>query len=366
LGKAYTYLSVCSMLDADIQKKIASSFNPDKATEAQIWVESMVGEQFHNHLQGGLKSGVALCKLINAIKPGLVKTINIENTPFKQRENINNYLGACKQLGMEDSELFVATDLYEGQNMVIVLHNLFALGGIAQLPEFGLKGPALGKPSTKPRSVARRVEALPPLREPDTVSASDSMKRPLAKPTLLSADGSALDADIRKKLSSKLDANKKNGLKVIAWLSKLTGHVLGDDLEQELKSGVVLCSAMNVMRPGSVAKIHTINSAFKHRENLENFLRACKIFGMQSSDCFVVQDLYDGKNLSIVIDCLLQLERMFEARGELREPLNFSSPQRGTSEPTIAHADMLDHFCGLCGAPRDLDAIFCVLCGVKF
>jgi hypothetical protein len=352
------------MLDADIQKKIASSFDPQKAEEAQRWVEALVGEQFHAHLQGGLKSGVALCKLINAIKPGLVRTINIENTPFKQRENINNYLSACKQLGMEDSELFVATDLFEGQNMVIVLHNLFALGSIAQLPEFGLKGPVLGKPSTKPRVVVRRVEPAPPV-PVEIVAAPADMKRALVKPSVLSADGSALDADIKKKLNSKLDANKQNGFKVISWLSKLTGQSLGDNLEQELKSGIVLCNAMNVIRPGSVAKIHTINSAFKHRENLENFLRACKIFGMQSSDCFVVQDLYDGKNLSIVIDCLLQLERMFEARGEIAHRESNTDSSLRAPEARVAPRPDIDHFCGLCGAPREADAIFCVLCGAN-
>jgi len=353
------------MLDADIQKKIASSFDPRKAEEAQNWVEQMAGEQFHTHLQGGLKSGVALCKLVNAIKPGLVKTINIENTPFKQRENINNYLSACKQLNMEDSELFVATDLYEGQNMVIVLHNLFALGGIAQLPEFGLKGPVLGKPSSKPRSGARRVEPPPSsFREPEctSVPTSESMKRAQVKPALLSADGPALDADIQKKITGKLDANKQNGVKVIAWLSKLIGQPLGDNLEQELRSGIVLCSAMNVIRSGSVAKIHTVNSAFKHRENLENFLRACKIFGMQSSDCFVVQDLYDGKNLPIVIDCLLQLERMFEAHLDLGLPPTDSCE---SFDERLAKSELTALFCGLCGAAKELDAIFCVLCGAN-
>ena len=42
-----------------------------------------------------LKSGVVLCNLANALKPGCVAKVNDSKMAFKQMENINNFLDAC-------------------------------------------------------------------------------------------------------------------------------------------------------------------------------------------------------------------------------------------------------------------------------
>src|SRR5690242_17103608 len=67
------------------------------------------------------------------------------------------------------------------------------------------------RPGAPPPPMRINADAPPP-REVDAVVSTD--KRGPLKPAMLSADGSALDADIQKKLSSRLDANKQNGLKV--------------------------------------------------------------------------------------------------------------------------------------------------------
>jgi len=101
------------------------------------------GDKIEGGLQAALKDGRLLCKIMNMIKAGSVKKINAEKTPFKERENIVNYLSACKALRMNQTDLFVTQDLYEGDNMVLVVNNILALGGLARRIE-GYTGPALG------------------------------------------------------------------------------------------------------------------------------------------------------------------------------------------------------------------------------
>ena len=47
--------------------------------------------------------------------------------PFKQRENINYFLNACRKLGMRESDLFNTADLFEKRNMTAVLFSLDTL-----------------------------------------------------------------------------------------------------------------------------------------------------------------------------------------------------------------------------------------------
>ena len=47
-----------------------------------------------------------LCRLVNALKPGAVGKIASGTMPFKQMENIAQYLRACSALGVPAFETF--------------------------------------------------------------------------------------------------------------------------------------------------------------------------------------------------------------------------------------------------------------------
>jgi len=130
-------------MDAEIQSKLAAKFSPEKAAQAQAWIEALTGTRFPASFQESLKSGVLLCQAINRIKPGSVPNINAQNSPFKHRENIENFVKAEKVLGMKEVDLFVTADLYEGNNIVAVIDNIFALGSVAQKVP-GFHGPYIG------------------------------------------------------------------------------------------------------------------------------------------------------------------------------------------------------------------------------
>jgi len=88
----------------------------------------MVEEEFKEPtLQEALKSGERLCKAANKISPGIIKNINKQKFAAMQRENISNYLIACKYMAFNKATMFETSDLYEGTNLVAVIENIYEL-----------------------------------------------------------------------------------------------------------------------------------------------------------------------------------------------------------------------------------------------
>lgn len=100
--------------------RIAGKYDVGLENELKSWVQQRTGEAIHGNFMQGLKNGVVLCKLVNVKhnKPGMA---------FMERENIEKFNQKCRQLGLNDSDLFVTQDLYEGDNPTQVLQNLDAL-----------------------------------------------------------------------------------------------------------------------------------------------------------------------------------------------------------------------------------------------
>jgi hypothetical protein len=137
--------SVLYGLDRDLADKAKAKYNPRLEAEARTWIEAVLEERLGTlSLQEELKSGEVLCRLANKIKPGSVAKISTMKMPFKQMENIANYLSACTALGMPTFESFQTVDLFEGKNMAAVVTNLHSLGRIAQSMPAYAGGPALG------------------------------------------------------------------------------------------------------------------------------------------------------------------------------------------------------------------------------
>jgi hypothetical protein len=99
-------------------------------TEAdmQAWVEEVLGTKvFQEGVTSAeaLKDGIALCRLMQALRPGSLRKYNQMKGAFFQLENISMFLGACTQhLGLAKSDLFDVRDLYDQSNFVKVLHTL--------------------------------------------------------------------------------------------------------------------------------------------------------------------------------------------------------------------------------------------------
>merc|ERR1712059_107840 len=113
-------------------------------------IESVTGDALANQevgmhsFAGCLKDGQVLCKLINSLseKP-LISKINTQTMAFKQMENIEKFLKACKKYGLQDGDLFQTADLYETQNMSQVLQTITACSSVAT-SKHGYEGMCIG------------------------------------------------------------------------------------------------------------------------------------------------------------------------------------------------------------------------------
>lgn len=137
-------------LDAELAAKAKLKHDPALQAEAQGFIESLTGERFGGDFMEALKNGVLLCKAMNKVKPGTIRRINDSKMPFKQMENISNFLKGCRALGMSEYDLFTTPDLYDGKSVNNVVSGIVAFGRLSQ--KLGFAGPTIGaKESTSNR-----------------------------------------------------------------------------------------------------------------------------------------------------------------------------------------------------------------------
>jgi len=121
-------------LTAEVKAAMDAKYNSDLALKAMDWIASHVpnsdvaGVSGSVEVHSKLKDGTMLCKLINALEPGSVRSINTSKMAFKQMENIGNFLGAAEVFGVSKNDLFQTVDLYENNNMSAVIDTIHALG----------------------------------------------------------------------------------------------------------------------------------------------------------------------------------------------------------------------------------------------
>jgi len=118
-------------LDAELKNKMDAKYSPEMEAKAKAWLTSVTGGKQSGTFQDWLKDGRVLCAAINKLSPGIIKSVNQAGSAFKERENVSNYLAACKSYGVKETDLFMTEDLYEGKNMGQVVQNVRALASVA-------------------------------------------------------------------------------------------------------------------------------------------------------------------------------------------------------------------------------------------
>lgn len=140
-------------LTAEVNRKIQEKYDVNLEQEARLWIEDVLGEELvpgsdrsqplgHDKFHEVLKSGLILCRLINALQPGVVKKIDTRKANFFMMENIGNFLTACSAYGLNAADQFHTAALFERTNMTQVVNTLHALGRKAQ--KNGFQGPTIG------------------------------------------------------------------------------------------------------------------------------------------------------------------------------------------------------------------------------
>jgi hypothetical protein len=117
---------------------------------------------------------------------------------------------------------------------------------------------------------------------------------------------------------AKYDVNHAN--EVLEWVRETiqedfdTNGEMGNFGEQ-LRDGQKLCKLINKLIPDRIRKINTGTMAFKLMENIEQFTRACKEYGLNDAETFQTVDLWDGENLHQVCVCIQALGRKAQKNG---------------------------------------------------
>ena len=98
---------------------------------------------------------------------------------------------------------------------------------------------------------------------------------------------------------------------VVAFLeSKLNEPLPTKNLHVLLKDGIILCRLMNVLSPGSILSISTKEHPYQQLQNIHNFLKAARKFGVDSTILFLPADLTEAKDMHQVVMTLLELARL--------------------------------------------------------
>jgi len=140
-----------------------------------------------------------------------------------------------------------------------------------------------------------------------------------------------LSRECQMKSQAKFDSQRAR--EACDWIEGITGLNLdfGDssegmrdqlDFGNALKDGQAICHLINKLAPGSISKVNTMKAPFKQRENIELFLKSAEKYGLKSQDLFQVNDLFENKNLYMVVDCL-------HALGGLAQKKSYDGPVIG-------------------------------------
>lgn len=85
-----------------------------------------------------------------------------------------------------------------------------------------------------------------------------------------------------------------------AFLEETLKEPVVGDLYEVLRNGQLLCKFINILKPGSVAKINTGKMPFTCMENIGSYITACKKLGLPDQYNFMTVDLWENKNMGQV------------------------------------------------------------------
>ncbi|XP_037644400.1 calponin-2 [Sebastes umbrosus] len=126
-------------------------------------------------------------------------------------------------------------------------------------------------------------------------------------------NGYGLTAEIKNKIAQKYDAQKEEELRV--WIEDVTGASIGPDFQKGLKNGIILCTLINKLSPGSVKKTNNSTLNWHQMDNLTSFISAITRYGLKHHDIFEANDLFENGNMTQVQTTLLALASMAKTKG---------------------------------------------------
>jgi transgelin len=154
-----------------------------------------------------------------------------------------------------------------------------------------------------------------------------------------------LDKEVEEKKAKKMNQERIQGAQ--DWIAEVTGRKFSGDFQSWLKDGLILCELINKIKPGTVTKASNSKMPFIQMQNINYFLEGCKTLGVPKHDLFVTVDLYEGKNIPVVVDCIYSLGAasanvegyngpIVGAKRSEKQEYNFTEEQLNQSKNTLS------------------------------
>jgi len=129
----------------------------------------------------------------------------------------------------------------------------------------------------------------------------------------------ALERSVRAKLIAKRDPEREREAR--EWIASVIGKpLLNKPIEDILRDGTVLCELINSIQPGAIKKINTSGGEFKMMENINKFQQAVKAYGLSECDIFQTVDLWEKKDIALVVTTIFALGRETYRHPEYKGP----------------------------------------------
>ncbi|XP_071951286.1 DISP complex protein LRCH3-like isoform X2 [Antedon mediterranea] len=106
---------------------------PDRRNMLRVNLEARLKHPLSDDLAGAIKDGYALCHLVNSIKQRIVTTVHVpppspgKLSMARSRKNVENFIDACRQLGVSREKLCSASDVLEEKGVLRVANTVQCL-----------------------------------------------------------------------------------------------------------------------------------------------------------------------------------------------------------------------------------------------
>merc|ERR1740121_2291794 len=98
-----------------------------------------------------------------------------------------------------------------------------------------------------------------------------------------------------------------------------------------LKDGLVLCCLANCCKPGSARRVSNRSSPRLQKDNIKKFLALAEDWGVEADKIFDVDDLYEEKNLPLVLETLRRFKKAVEGKSAADVTVRPSAQRRTRS-----------------------------------
>jgi len=120
-------------------------------------------------------------------------------------------------------------------------------------------------------------------------------------------------------LAGKRDTDQE--IQAQQWIEAVIGERFPQvPYEYALRDGIILCKLMNRLAPGIIPRINVTGGDYKFMDNLNQFQKACSLYGVSDVDLFQTTDLWDFKNISLVTQTIFAIGRATYKHPEYNGP----------------------------------------------